>query len=134
MIDRNVRLMGWNIQNHSSSSTEFYLYIFLICTFVEIYVILLPAPLLKGIFWQFGKHVNSLSCRCLKRLTQLSYSLLFWAVSWRNYFFFNLPELLSKLHKTAHNKVCGLFWVTGSWFLERDITDEFFKNTESSQR
>ena len=23
--------------------------------------------------------------------------------------------------------VCGLFCVTGSWFLERDVTDEFFK-------
>ena len=37
---------------------------------------------------------------------------------------FYLPELLSYL---AHNKVCALFSVTGSWFLERDITVEFFK-------
>ena len=33
----------------------------------------------------------------------------------------NLPELLS------HNKVCGLSRVTGSWFLQRDSTVEFFK-------
>ena len=26
---------------------------------------------------------------------------------------------------TAHNKVCGQFWVTGSWLLKRDITVEF---------
>ena len=39
----------------------------------------------------------------------------------------NQSELLSYLHKTAYNKVCGLFGVTGSLFLERDIAVEFFK-------
>ena len=32
-------------------------------------------------------------------------------------------------YMTAHNKVCGLSWVTGSWFMERFIAVGFFKYT-----
>ena len=51
---------------------------------------------------------------CTQRHKNSLFSEIMTHVFCRNYFFY-LPELLSYLHKTTHNKVCGLFWQTG-WF------------------
>ena len=73
-------------------------------------------------------------------VTQDNPQTLLWAFSCRNYFqsavestrtTFFLIERKQFLHEIAHNKVCGLSWVTGSWFLERDTAVELFICTKA---
>ena len=56
---------------------------------------------------------------------QNNLQILLWDVLCRDYFLTYWHYFLTYIK--CPNKVCGLFCVTGSWFLERDSTDEFFK-------